>query len=270
MDLGLEGKHAFVSGASSGIGRAIAIELAKEGCAVAIHGRDEARIAETVEAVERVGARGIPTAGDLSTDAGCAHVADIALSSLGRVDIVINNAGAAAHMDNPLWSALTPQDYIDSFQTNFLSSFRMTQHFLPGIRAGGWGRVINISSGVSLTAGLLPDYGAAKAALNKLTADMAKELGNYGATANGILPGIILTPAIDKYLGELKKKRGWTGDQAEIERRYFTEVAPQSVKRMGRPEDIAKVVTFLASEAASYITGMTMRVGGGSGTSVYY
>jgi NAD(P)-dependent dehydrogenase (short-subunit alcohol dehydrogenase family) len=270
MDLDLKGKRAFVSGASSGIGRGIAIELAKEGCDVAVHGRDKARTEQTAHDVEALGVKAVVALGDLAVEGDCEAVAKATLAGLGSVDIIVNNAGIALRKDNPVWSDIPFGTYIDSFQVNFMSTLRMTSHFLPCIKANGWGRIVNISTGASLNAGLLSDYGCAKASLNKLTADMSREVGRYGATANGVMPGIIMTPAIEEYLGVLAKRLNWEGDVPAWEKRYLSELAPQAVQRMGQPEDIAKMTAFLSSDVAGYITGVTIRVGGGSGNAVYF
>jgi len=264
MDLQLQGKRAFVSGASGGIGRSIAQVLSEEGCSVVAHGRDKTRTEATAHLIEKAGGKVVVAIGDLATDEGCRSVADLSLDSLGGIEIVVNNAGVAIRKDAPAWSEIPPQTWIDSYQVNFLSSLRMSQMFLPSIKEAGWGRFINISSVSATKVPALHEYGVAKAALNKLTADMSKDVGKYNATANGIMPGIIMTPAIEEYLRVTAQRMQWTGDQAEIERRYFTEMAPQSVTRMGQPIDIAGMVVFLASPWASYVTGVTFRIDGGS------
>jgi len=267
MDLGIRGKRAFVSGSSSGIGRAIALELAAEGCDVAVHGRDKLRTEETAHAVEALGVKAIVALGDLARPDGCDAVAAHALAGLGAVDIVINNAGIALLKDNPVWSDIPDQTWIDSFQVNFMSALRMSKAFLPCIIESGWGRFIQISTGGSRVAGILSEYGSVKAAMNKLTADIAKSVGKYGATSNGIMPGLILTPAIEEYLGVLAGQMGWEGDLPELERKYL-QMSPQSVPRVGRPRDIAAMAAFLCSPLAGYMTGVTFSINGGSGNFV--
>lgn len=263
MNLNLDGKRAFVSGSSSGLGRATAIELAKQGCDVAVHGRDQARTEDTAKAVEDLARKAVVTIGDLATEDGCQKVAEETLASLEAIDIVVNNCGVALRKDDPPWSEITSKEWIDSYEVNFMSTVRMSQHFLPGIEAAGWGRFINISS---ISAALVPsliDYGAPKAALNKLTADMSKDVARFGATANGLMPGPILTPAVEEWLNVLAEQNGWEGELADFERQYLTDIVPQSIKKFGRGEDVAALVAFLASPLARHITGVTIRIDGG-------
>jgi NAD(P)-dependent dehydrogenase (short-subunit alcohol dehydrogenase family) len=267
MDLQLRGKRAFVSGSSSGIGQAIALELAAEGCDVAVHGRDKVRTEETAHAVEALGVKAVVTIGDLAKLDGCDSVAKQTLDGLRSVDIVVNNAGIALLKDNPVWSDVPDQIWMDSFQVNFMSAQRMSKAFLPCIQENGWGRFLQISTGGSKVAGSLSEYGSVKAALNKLTADIAKSVGKYGATSNGIMPGLILTPAIVEFLGVLAGQMGWEGDIPELERKWL-QMSPQSVPRVGRPRDIAAMAAFICSPLADYMTGVTFSINGGGGTAV--
>ena len=267
VELGIQGKRAFVSGSSSGIGKAIALELAREGCAVVVHGRDATRAEETAHEIEAMGATAVVSLGDLATDEGCETVAETALAALGVVDIVVNNAGVALLKDNPVWSEIPPQTWLDSYQINLMSALRMSLHFLPGIKESGWGRFINISTRSATTTPTMTEYGAAKAALNKLTADMAKDVGRYGATANAIAPGVIRTAAIEEWIAIQSKEIGCSPE--EYERKYLSEILPQAVPHFGRPEDIAHMAAFLASRNAGYISGAVIRVCGGSATNVY-
>ncbi len=270
MDLQIRGKRAFVSGSSSGIGKAIALELAREGCDVAIHGRDRTRAEETAHAVGQFGVRSVAVLGDLATEDGCDSVATQTLSAFKAVDIVVNNAGMALLKHDPRWSEIPLQTWLDSFQVNFMSTLRMSRHFLPGIERSGWGRFINISTGGATTTPSLTEYTSAKAALNKLTADMAKDVGRFGATANGIAPGVVLTPAVEVWLKMIASDRSWPGGMAEWEVRFINELAPQqAVKRFSRPEDIAAPTAFLASPRAAHISGVTMRVDSGHNSAVY-
>jgi 3-oxoacyl-[acyl-carrier protein] reductase len=269
VELGIKGRRAFVSGSSSGIGTAIALELAGEGCNVAIHGRDRVRAEEVAHAAERLGVRAVAVLGDLTSEEGCDSVARETLAAFGTVDIVVNNAGVALRKDDPRWTDIPLQTWTDSFQVNFMSTLRMSRHFLPGIEASGWGRFINISTGGATVSANMSEYTAAKAALNKLTADISKDVGRFGATCNGIAPGVILTPAVELWLGMMAKEQQWDGGMTEWEARFIAEMAPQqSVKRFGRPEDIAAVAAFFASERAGCINGVTIRVDSGHSTAV--
>jgi len=265
MDLELKGKRAFVSGSSSGIGKAIALELAAEGCDVVVHGRDRARTEETARLVEERGVKSAATFGDLDETGMADKVAADTLAALGTVDILVNNCGAVLQMHNPAWDEVPPEEWERSFRVNFMAGLRLAQHFAPGMKAQGWGRIINISSTAgSHIAGFMPDYAAPKAAVNNFTGNLSKQLGGHGITVNAVIPGTVLTPAVDRWLEELKKQLDWGDDFAENERIYTSEITPQSVPRLGRPREIAAAVTFLASPLAGYINGAGLRVDGGS------
>jgi 3-oxoacyl-[acyl-carrier protein] reductase len=265
LDLNLKGRRAFVSGSSSGIGKGIALELAAAGCDVVVHGRDRARTEETAREVEKLGVKGFVTVGDLTKDADAGKVCDAALSQVPGVDILINNCGILLRKDNPGWANIAPQEWIDSYNVNFVSGIRIAQRFVPGMQQKGWGRVINISTTASthVLHGMFSEYGAPKAGLNKFTADLAKVEGPHNITVNCIIPGTILTPAVEEYISILKLQRGWGEDRAENERRYTEEIFPQSVPRLGRIRDIAVAAVFLASPLAGYINGAFLRIDGG-------
>ncbi|MHA3792591.1 SDR family oxidoreductase [Sphingomonas sp. YL-JM2C] len=265
MDLELRGKRAFVSGSSSGLGKAIALELAAEGCDVVVHGRDRARTEETARLVAEKGVRTAATFGDLAdADAGD-RVARDTLAALGTVDILVNNCGAVLQMHNPSWDEVPAEEWERSYRVNFIAGLRLAQHFVPGMKEQGWGRVINISStGGSHIAGFMPDYAAPKAAVNNFTGNLSKSLGPHGITVNAVIPGTILTPAVDRWLDELKTQLNWGDDFAENERIYTSEITPQSVKRLGRPREIAVAVALLASPLSGYTNGAAIRVDGGS------
>src|SRR5579862_8878838 len=167
MDVGIRGRRAFVSGSSSGIGTAIAMELAKEGCDVAIHGRHRARAEEAAHEAGKHGVKVITVLGDLATEEGCDVVAKQTLGAFKSVDIVVNNAGMALRKDGPRWTDIPLETWIESFQINFMGTLRMSRHFLPGIEASGWGRFINVTTGGAVVSPSLTEYTAAKAALNK-------------------------------------------------------------------------------------------------------
>jgi 3-oxoacyl-[acyl-carrier protein] reductase len=265
MDLQLKGKRAFVSGSSSGIGKGIALELAAEGCDVVVHGRDKARTEETAHEVEKLGVKAVVTIGDLTKDKDAASVCQAALGRFGTIDILVNNCGVALHKDSPDWSAITPKEWVDSYEVNFVSGLRLSQGFVPGMKERKWGRVINVSStaGSHVLGGALSDYGAPKAALNKFTVDMSKSVGPLGITVNAIIPGTIMTPAIDEYMAILKQQQGWGDDPEENQRRYTVEIFPQSVPRLGSVRDCAAATAFLASPLAGYINGAFLRIDGG-------
>ena len=269
MDLQLKGKRALVTGSSSGIGAAIALELAAEGVSVAVHGRDKARAEETARQIAALGVNSVAATGDLMKDDEAARVADLALEGLGGVDILVNNAGAVLRMDNPDWLDVSSQDWLDSYNLNVVAAVRLSQRLSPAMSERGWGRIINISSASgSQTHGGILDYSAPKAGVDNLTVNLSKRLAVKGVTVNAIIPGTILTPAVERWLVTLRKKYGWPDDFAENERVYTTQLCPQPVPRLGRPRDIAAAAAFLASPLSDYVTGAFLRVDGGTANAI--
>jgi 3-oxoacyl-[acyl-carrier protein] reductase len=269
MDLQLVGKRALVTGSSSGIGKAIAAALTAEGAIVVVHGRDRARV-EAAAADIALSREPAPTViGDLATDEGAAAVARQSLAALGGLDILVNNAGGADGVPQG-WVDATRADWTAVFEQNLFSAVRLVQHLTPALRASGWGRIINIATGWAMQpAAVMPHYASAKAALVNVTVSLAREFSGSGVTINTISPGPIRTPTLERTMRGIAQQAGWgTDDWAEIERRVVNEVVPNSVGRIGRVEDIAHAVAFLASPLSDYIDGANLRVDGGYVTSV--
>jgi 3-oxoacyl-[acyl-carrier protein] reductase len=171
MDLQLKGKRALVTGSSSGIGAAIARELAAEGVSVVVHGRDAAKAAEVAHQIEAKGGRASVALGDLTGDTEATAVANAALAAFGGIDILVNCVGGVVRSDNPKWEDMTSHDWMASFNLNVFSIIRMAQSLAPGMTERGWGRIINISSvGGGRFSGLLHEYGSAKAAVEHVEA----------------------------------------------------------------------------------------------------
>ncbi|AEG51161.1 3-oxoacyl-(acyl-carrier-protein) reductase [Sphingobium chlorophenolicum L-1] len=258
MDLGLAGKRGLVTGSSSGIGAGIARLLAAEGCAVVVHGRD----ADKTRAVAAsIGGGASVAIGDLSTNAG----ADAVAAAAGDVDILVNNAGGAVGTSAMHWTEVDEAGWEGTYQLNAIAAARMIRRLLPAMQAKGWGRVINVASAAATQPiAFGPDYGAAKAAMLNMTVSLAKALGPCGVTANSVSPGMILTPAVEAWLGNLKRNMGW-GDISleEAETRAARELTPIPVGRIGRVEEIAHAVCMIASPHAGYMTGANIRVDGG-------
>lgn len=265
MDLELKGKRALVTGSSSGIGAAIAVELAAEGCDVAVHGRDRARAEATARAVKAKGVKAVITCGDLSCDVDARTIAGDAVEGLGQVDILVNNVGAVLRMDNPDWMDVKPEEWLASCSLNLVASVRLVQLLVPAMRERGWGRVVNISSiAGSQPSGKLIDYSAPKAALDNFTVNLSKLISPDGVTVNSVIPGTILTPAVERWLVTLRNQLRWPDDLAHNERVYTKDFSPQPVPRLGRPREIAAAVAYFASPLAGYTTGAFIRVDGGN------
>lgn len=266
MDLKLDGKRALVTGSSSGIGEGIARALAQEGCHVVVHGRDVGRVESVAAAIRASGGKAATTIGDLATDSGADAVAEAA----GGVDILVNNAGGAAGTSAQGWNDVPLAAWIDTYEKNAGSAARMINRLLPAMRSRGWGRIINIASAAAtqpLAFG--PDYGAAKGAMVNMTCSLAKALGSCGVTVNSISPGSVLTPAVERWLGNLRETMGWAGlSDQQVERKVTETMVPTLVGRIGRVEEIAHVVCMIASPRADYMMGANIRVDGGQVQSI--
>ncbi|GAB1819491.1 SDR family NAD(P)-dependent oxidoreductase [Herbidospora sp. RD11066] len=254
MDLQLVGKRALVTGSTSGLGEAIARTLAREGATVVVHGRDQTR----AEAVAKdIG--GTIALGDLGTDDG----ADAVAREAGEVDILVNNLGVFDMTRT--WENLSGDDWNAIYNVNVVAGVRMIQRLVPGMKARGWGRVIQISSALAdMPLDIQPHYAATNAARNNLAASLARELKDSGVTSNAVAAGGILTPATKAHLIGVGRQAGWGEtweEMAETAQRRATTMV--DVGRIGLPSEYADVVTFLASPLSGYVQGATLRVDGG-------
>ncbi|MDR3723049.1 MAG: 3-oxoacyl-[acyl-carrier-protein] reductase [Terracidiphilus sp.] len=242
---GLQGRIALVTGASQGIGRACALELAKGGATVALAARNEAKLAEVVKEIEAAGGQAAAFALDVSSEESLKAGAKAVLERFGKVEILVNNAGITR---DGLMMRMKRADWDDVLGTNLTGAFLLTQAIISSMMKNRWGRIVNISSVVGRTgqAGQT-NYAASKAGLIGLTRSMARELASRGITVNAVAPGYIETPM--------------TAVLNEQQRTAMMAAIP--LGRPGEPEDIAKAVNFLASDAAAYITGHVLDVNGG-------
>ena len=262
MELHLNGKRALVTGSTSGIGESIAKVLAREGASVVVHGRRPEEAARVVGDIEREGGRAVAVTGDVSSDEGVERIVG-GVEAAGGIDILVNNAGL---WDGRGWSEVAPAEWAKLFDTNVMSAVRLIHAFLPRFKKAGWGRFIQMASGVASSppfGGREPHYAMSKAALVNLTVSLAKELAGSGVTSNAISPGIILTAPIQKHFEAFAKTQGWGTDWPTIEKRLVTQIFHNPSGRMGRPEEIANLVAFVASPLADFIQGANLHVDGG-------
>ena len=258
MDLGLDGRIAVVTGGSQGIGREIALTLAREGADVVVVARRRPLLDEVAEQIGGCGRRGFAVSADVATAGGVDAVVAAALDHFGRVDIVVNNAGKGA--PKPMLE-LTDDDWRASIELNLMSAVRLALAFIPHMREQGFGRIVNISSRV----GREPDpyfapYSAAKAALINFSKNLANAYSGDGILTNCIVPGLIRSEAIDQAAATSAAATGKTVDEvfaATLAKR------PIPAGRLGEPTDIAGLVALLVSEHGSWITGSCFTVDGG-------
>ncbi len=256
MDLGIRGKRAIVTGASRGIGRAIAVGLAAEGCHVALIARDHGLLDDVAGQVAAFGVRAVPFSTDLSTAEGCQLAYDAAVAALGGVDILINNAGAATMQ--PVLS-LPIEAIEDALQLKTFGYLRLAQLCIPGMRERQWGRIVNIAggAGTSPAAGNLPTSIANIGVLN-ITRALSDAVSKDGILVNTICPGMTNTD----------RARTLAQGRATREGRDVEEIvgemgAAVPAGRIAEPEEIARVAVFLASEASSYMHGSSLYMDGG-------
>ena len=267
MDLELAKRSALVTGSSAGIGAEIARTLAREGARVVVHGRDAGRVHAVVGDIQRAGAEAAGVTGDLATDEGAARVFAEAVAAFGGIDILVNNAGSYAAAS---WFETSPQSWLGFFQADVLSAVRLIQAAVPAMRERGFGRIINIATGLATAPQPeMPDYAAAKAALINATVSLAKAVAGTGITVNAISPGLIATNGVERVLRETARAKGWGADWNVIQRRWMREVLRSDlVLRLGKVTEVADLVAFIASPRAGYIHGANLRVDGGLVSSI--
>lgn len=242
----LKGKVALITGASKGIGRALAIEFASEGASVIInYSNDDKGAEETLERVKKVNGYGIIIKGDISSFENCKIIVAKAIKAMGKIDILVNNAGIS-HIG--LFMDITSVEINKVINTNLLGAMYLTNQVVKDMISKKSGNIINISSmwgEVGASCEVL--YSAAKGGLNSFTKALAKEVAPSNIRVNAISPGVINTK-MNSFLDEEDKKA-------------LEEEIP--LGRFGEPSEIGKVAVFLASEASSYITGQIIRADGG-------
>jgi NAD(P)-dependent dehydrogenase (short-subunit alcohol dehydrogenase family) len=238
----LNGKTALVTGATAGIGYAVAVQLAAEGAEVIVHGRNAERGAKTVQDIENAGGKARFVSADVSNVDDVRRLADEA----GDVDILVNNAGI--YRFAPTFDTVDA-DFDDQINTNLKAPYVLVQKLVPGMIARGGGSVINVTTVAATTpaagAGI---YGASKAALELLTKLWADEFGTQGVRVNAVAPGPTQTQGTAAFESDLIEGLGRT----------------TALGRTAEADEIANLVTFVASPAASYVNGAILTVGGGS------
>jgi len=243
----LDGKRALVTGSSSGLGEAIAKRLAREGARLIVHGRNVERAQRVAQEIRAAGGEAHVATGDLMSADQAAGVCDAVENALGGIDILVNNAGGeSAGRGQAGFFDAKPEEWLSTYNGNVV------------------GAILQISSLVSHRPNLvIPDYAAAKAALNNMTVGLSLSLAGTGITVNSISPGVILTPGVEGWFRSLSAQFGWGSDWDEVERRAVAELAPNHVGRAGRPADVAHAVMYLASPQGGFVTGTDMKVSGG-------
>ena len=240
MTKALVSRTALVTGASRGIGKAIAIALAQAGASVAVNFRERAAQAQqTVDAIRSVGTGAAAFQADVSNARAVAQLIREVEDALGPIDVLVNNAGVALRRN---LDELSEEDFDRTIATNLKSAFLCTQAVFPGMRTRGWGRIVNISSGAARGAGVVgAHYNASKAGMEGLTRGYAARLAKDGITVNAVAPSLIATEMVAPHRAE--------------------NVGKIPVGRLGTAEEVAEVVAMVVANA--YMTGQTVQVNGG-------
>jgi 3-oxoacyl-[acyl-carrier protein] reductase len=249
MDLGLRDKVAIVTGSSRGIGRSIAMGLADEGCKLVICARGEEGLQETAKEIRERGVEVVPVTADVAKEEGAKQVVDHAMRSFDRIDVLVNNVGGSD------WKSFvdhTDEDWQSIIDMNLFAAIRMSRLVVPGMEEQGSGSIIMISSIWGRELGGPSSYNATKAALVGLSKNLAKELAPKGVRVNTVAPGSILFPG-----GGWDRRRK---EDPEGMAAFVKQAMPMG--RFGRPEEVANMVVFLASDRASLMTGTCINVDG--------
>ena len=266
MDLQLQGKRALVTGGSRGIGKAIALELAREGCAVTISARDPQRLSAAADEIGAAVGRSITAlTAEMSDDASVRAMVAAAADAMGGLDILVNNAASpgSVHGPKPL-AELTDEIVLADINVKVMGYLRCAREAAPYMQRAGWGRIINISGlaarGSGNTVGSIRNVSVAA-----LTKNLADELGPDGINVTVVHPGLTRTEATPERIAQIAESSGIT--EAEAEARM---AAGNSVRTIIESEDIAAIAAFLASPRSIAISGDTIAAGGGVGRGIYY
>jgi NAD(P)-dependent dehydrogenase (short-subunit alcohol dehydrogenase family) len=257
MNLQLNNRLALVSGSTAGIGYAIAAALAAEGARVIVNGRSQGAVDQAVASIAAAtGAKPLGFAGDLSR----AEEAQKLARQFPGVEILVNNLGI---FEPKPFEEIPDEDWQRFFDVNVLSGVRLARLYLPAMRAANWGRILFISSesGVQIPAEMV-HYGVTKTAMLGVSRGLAETVAGTGITVNSVLPGPTKSRGVDDFVNTLAQSEGKTF--AQFEQEFFEKVRPTSlIKRFATPEEVAAMVTYLASPLASATTGAALRVDGG-------
>jgi 3-oxoacyl-[acyl-carrier protein] reductase len=260
MDLGMRGKAALVTGASRGIGRGIAIELAREGCRVALCARGKEALDAAAAEVRALGAEAIAVAADVTTTQGVREAFDAASAAFGALDILVNNVGGSTGSS---FQETSEEEWQRAIDLNLWPALRLSRLAVPSMRARGRGAIVNIVSIYGREWGgsyvRRPTYIAAKAAEIGMSKALAMELAPLGIRVNAVAPGSIIFPG-----GGWEKR---TKEDPEGIAAFLKADLP--LGRFGRPEEVGRVVAFLASDAASLVLGACLNVDGGQSRALF-
>ena len=264
MDLRLKAKTALVSGSTAGIGFAIARALAREGASVVITGRTQERVDDAIENVRReirdLRISGI--AADLATPDGISKC----IQAVPTVDVLVNNLGV--YEPKP-FEQITDNDWRAIIETNFMTGVRLSRHYLPRMKAANWGRIIFISSESATNIPIeMIHYGVTKTMQVALARGLAETTAGTDVTVNSVLAGPTRSEGVEKFISDMARTKNVA--PGEIEKEFFRTTRPSSLlQRFASPDEVAALVTFVASPLSSATNGAALRVEGGVVGSIF-
>jgi NAD(P)-dependent dehydrogenase (short-subunit alcohol dehydrogenase family) len=258
MDLGLTGKSVLVTGSTAGIGFAAARGFAREGARVILNGRSAERVRSAAATIERE----IPGASvrGVAADVASADGVRTLTEAVSDVDVLVNNAGI---FEPKSFEAISDADWLRFFETNVMSGVRLSRHYLSGMRARNWGRIVFVSSesGLQIPVEMI-HYGMTKTAQLAIARGLAETTRGSGVTVNSVLPGPTRSEGVGDFVRALAQQQAV--DEGKVEKDFFANARPSSLLgRFADPAEIANLIVYTASAAASATNGAALRVDGG-------
>jgi 3-oxoacyl-[acyl-carrier protein] reductase len=255
----LANRNAIITGAAQGMGGTITLNMAKEGADVFLTARTREPLEEVAAQVRALGRKAAVATGDVTNEEDVkAIVAQAKEFFGGRIDVLVNAAGATGPIETPVWE-IAQGDFEALLQKNVIGSFLPIKHVVPVMIGQRYGKIVNIGGGSGMRGyKKRAAYSSSKWSVRGLTRTTALDVGEYNINCNAVMPGIVETPRMEKLCRVKAEKRGWTYEQVYEE--YVSEMA---LRRVTTPQDVAHLVTFLASDESKNITGQEVVIDGG-------
>ena len=272
MDLGLEGKRAIVVGGSRGIGKAIAVELAREGVELVLVARDPDRLEGAAREIrEQFGGRVFSMACDVRDRANVEATVNKAAQELGGLEVLVNSGSAPGGSATAVGKidTIVDEDFLDDFNVKYMGALRCARAAIPHLQAAGWGRIVNISGLNARIAGNMSG-GARNGSMVHMTRTLAQQFGRDGITVNCIHPGLTRTERTADVMAARAERAGLTPEEVEANDYADDNPRANSIRRMVDASEIGHIAAFLCSDKSWAINGEVIAADGGGSPSVYY